>query len=100
MMNLQAAHIVVLYNMVNIVLISHILLINQLNMRTWQHIVPGVVQYLSSLKNSIAYNQTLRVKTICSTDDEYQLWNKSLFERKYNEDSFSRKWVITKKFPC
>ena len=96
MMNLQAAHIVILYNMANIVLISHILLINRLNMRTWQHIVPRVVQYLSSLKNSIAYNQTLRVKTICSTEDEYQLWNKNLFERKYN-DSFSRKWVITKK---
>ena len=25
-----------------------------------------------ALKNSIAYSQTLRVKTVCSTNDEYQ----------------------------
>ena len=29
-------------------------------------------EHPSTLKNSIAYSQTLILKTICSTDDEYQ----------------------------
>ena len=49
------------------------------NLRTTLYHNPDQQSYLhdksehpSALKNSIAYSQTLRLKTICSTEDEYQ----------------------------
>ena len=51
-------------------------------------------EYPSALKNSIAYSQTLRLKTICSTEDEYQskcaFMKQKLSERKYNEDHLNK----------
>ena len=46
-----------------------------------------------ALKNGIAYIQTLRVKTVCSTNDEYQrdfTIKKKTLERKYNEDNLNK----------
>ena len=48
----------------------------------------------SALKNSIAYTQTLRLKSICSTEDEYQknceVMKQKLLERTYNEDDLNK----------
>lgn len=47
-----------------------------------------------SLKNSIAYSQTLRVKTVCSTDNEYhknhQILKEKLLQREYKEENIDR----------
>ena len=51
-------------------------------------------EHSSALKNSIAYSQTLRVKIIFSTEDEYQrncaVMKQKLLERKYNKDNVNR----------
>ena len=51
-------------------------------------------EYPSSLKSSIAYSQTLRVKTICSTVDTYQTncetMKQKLLEKKYNEENLNK----------
>ena len=51
-------------------------------------------EHPSASKNSIAYTQTLRVKTICSTEDEYQMnfavVKQKPLERKYNEDNLNK----------
>ena len=51
-------------------------------------------EHPSALKNSIAYTQTLRLKSICSTEDEYQknceVMKQKLLERTYNEDDLNK----------
>ena len=52
-------------------------------------------EHLSVLKTCIAYSQTLRLKTICFTKDEYQrncaVMKQTLSERKCKEDNSNKK---------
>lgn len=51
-------------------------------------------EHPKSLKNSIAYSQTLRIKTICSTENEYQkhctILKEKLIEREYKEKTLKK----------
>ena len=51
-------------------------------------------EHPSALKNSTTYSKTLRLKTICFTEDEYQrscaVMKQKLLERKYNKVNLNK----------